>query len=87
MGILGWLVLGLIVGAIAKAIMPGNQGGGWIVTIILGIIGAVLGGFLGSLIFNVSLGGFFDIKTWLLAIVGALLVLFIWGVVTKNRRV
>lgn len=87
MGILGWLVLGLIAGAIAKAIMPGNQGGGWIVTIILGIIGAVLGGFLGSLIFDVSLGGFFDIKTWLLAIVGALLVLFIWGVVTKNRRV
>lgn len=87
MGIIGWLVLGLIAGAIAKAIMPGSQGGGWIVTIILGIVGAVLGGFLGSLIFNVGLGTFWDIKTWLLAIVGALLVLFIWGVVTKNRRV
>ncbi|WP_203569131.1 GlsB/YeaQ/YmgE family stress response membrane protein [Aestuariimicrobium ganziense] len=87
MGILGWLVLGLIAGAIAKAIMPGNQGGGWIVTIILGIIGAVLGGFLGSLLFDVGLGTFWDIKTWVLAIVGALLVLFIWGLVTKNRRV
>jgi len=87
MGILGWLVLGLIAGAIAKAIMPGEQGGGWIVTIILGIVGALLGGFIGSAIFNVGLGSFWNIKTWLLAIVGALIVLFIWGLVTRNRRV
>lgn len=86
MSILGWIVLGLIAGAIAKAIMPGRQGGGWIVTIILGIIGAVLGGFIGGLLFNVSLSTFWSIKTWLLAIVGSLIVLAIWGFVTKNKQ-
>ena len=44
MGFIGWIVLGLIAGAIAKAIMPGKQGGGFLVTLLLGVIGAVLGG-------------------------------------------
>ncbi|HSN12767.1 MAG TPA: GlsB/YeaQ/YmgE family stress response membrane protein [Propionibacteriaceae bacterium] len=86
MGILGWIVLGLIAGAIAKAILPGRQGGGWIVTLLLGVVGALLGGFLGGLLFNVSLGGFFDIRTWLLAIAGSIIVLLIWGLVTRGRH-
>ena len=55
MGILGWIVLGLIAGAIAKLIMPGDDPGGILVTMLLGIIGAVIGGFLGSRIFGIGL--------------------------------
>jgi len=86
MGIIGWIVLGLIAGAIAKAILPGTQGGGWIITLILGVVGALLGGFLGSAIFGVGLEGFFDITTWLLAIGGAIIVLLIYGLVTRGSR-
>ncbi len=85
MGILGWIVLGLIAGAIAKLILPGRQGGGWIMTLILGVVGALLGGWLGSLIFNVGLEDFWSLQTWIVAIVGSILVLLIWGLVTKNR--
>jgi len=84
MGIIGWIVLGLIAGAIAKAILPGRQGGGWIVTLILGIVGALLGGFLGSAIFGVGLEEFWSLQTWLLAIGGAVLVLLIYGLVTRG---
>ncbi|MDP3208810.1 MAG: GlsB/YeaQ/YmgE family stress response membrane protein [Rhodoglobus sp.] len=86
MGIIGWIVLGLLAGAIAKAILPGTQGGGWIMTLLLGVVGAVLGGFLGGLLFNVDLGGFFDIRTWLLAVGGSILVLLIYGLVTRGSR-
>ena len=85
MSIIGWIVLGLIAGAIAKAILPGRQGGGWLVTLLLGVVGAILGGFLGSAIFGVTLGSFFEIRTWLLAIGGALIVLLIWGFATRGR--
>lgn len=86
MGIIGWIVLGIIAGAIAKLILPGKQGGGIIVTMILGIVGAVLGGFLGSAIFGASLENFWSLQTWVLAIVGALIVLLIWGLVTGRKR-
>jgi len=86
MGIIAWIVLGLIAGAIAKAILPGTQGGGWVVTLILGVVGALLGGFIGSTLFGVGLEGFFSIETWLLAIGGAILVLLIYGLVTRGAR-
>ncbi|MGV8882044.1 MAG: GlsB/YeaQ/YmgE family stress response membrane protein [Rhodoglobus sp.] len=86
MGIIGWIVLGLAAGAIAKAILPGSQGGGWVITLVLGVVGALLGGFLGSAIFGVGLEGFFDITTWLLAIGGAIVVLLIYGLVTRGSR-
>jgi len=85
MGIIGWIILGLIAGAIAKAIMPGKQGGGWITTILLGIVGAVLGGWIGSALFNVGINDFLSPSTWLLAIGGALLVLIIWGLFTRKK--
>lgn len=85
MGFLGWIVLGLIAGAIAKAIMPGKQGGGCLTTLLLGVLGAVLGGWLGSQIFDVGIDRFWSLSTWLLAIGGALIVLFIWGLITKSR--
>ena len=86
MGIIGWIILGLIAGAIAKAILPGRQGGGWIITLILGIVGALLGGFIGSAVFGVGIDGFFDLSTWLLAIGGAIIVLLIYGLVTRGSR-
>jgi uncharacterized membrane protein YeaQ/YmgE (transglycosylase-associated protein family) len=86
MGIIGWIVLGLIAGAIAKAILPGRQGGGWIATLVLGVIGALLGGFIGSAIFGVGLEEFWSIQTWLVAIAGSILALVIWGFITKNRK-
>lgn len=86
MGIIGWIVLGLLAGAIAKAIMPGTQGGGWLATLLLGIVGALVGGFIGSAVFNVGINEFFSLWTWLLAIGGSLIVLVLWGLVAKNRR-
>lgn len=86
MSIIAWIVLGLIAGAIAKAILPGTQGGGWIMTLLLGVVGALLGGFLGSMLFGVGLEGFFDITTWLLAIGGAIVVLLIFGLVKRGSR-
>lgn len=86
MGILGWIVLGLIAGAIAKLILPGKQGGGWIVTLLLGVVGALLGGWLGSVLFNVPLEDFWSIQTWLLAIGGSIIVLLIWGLIFGRKR-
>lgn len=85
MGFIGWIVLGLIAGAIAKAILPGKQGGGWIATLLLGVVGALLGGWIGSLIFDKGMSGFFSLWSWILAIGGALIVLLIWGFITKKR--
>jgi len=79
MGFLGFLLLGLIAGAIAKLILPGKQGGGWFVTLLLGVVGALLGGWLGGILFNADLTSFFSLTTWLLAIGGSLIVLLIWG--------
>ena len=86
MGILGWIVLGLIAGAIAKAILPGRQGGGWIATLILGVVGALLGGFIGSAVFGIGLEEFWSLQTWIVAIVGAIVVLLIYGLVTRGSR-
>jgi uncharacterized membrane protein YeaQ/YmgE (transglycosylase-associated protein family) len=82
---LGFILLGLIAGAIAKLIIPGKQPGGWFATLILGVIGALLGGWLGGLIFNVGYDGFFSIQSWIIAIVGAIIVLLIWGAITGRR--
>ena len=86
MGIIGWIILGLAAGAIAKAILPGNEGGGWLITLLLGVVGALLGGFIGSAVFGIGLEGFFSIQTWLLAIGGAIVVLLIYGLATRGSR-
>jgi len=86
MGIIGWIILGLLAGAIAKAILPGNQGGGWLITLVLGVVGALLGGFIGSALFDAPLEDFFSIQTWLLAIGGSIVVLLIFGLVTRGRK-
>ncbi|GHD45278.1 GlsB/YeaQ/YmgE family stress response membrane protein [Mycetocola manganoxydans] len=86
MSFLAFLLLGLIAGAIAKAILPGRQGGGWFMTLLLGVVGALLGGWLGGLLFNVDLQEFWSIQTWLVAIVGSIIVLLIYGLLTRNSR-
>lgn len=82
MGILTWIVMGLIVGVVAKLIMPGKDPGGFIVTVLLGVGGAFVGGFIGSL---VGLGGVsgFNIGSFLLATGGAILLLIIYRKVKK----
>ena len=85
MGFIGWIVLGLIAGAIAKAIKPGKQGGGWIATLVLGVVGAVVGGWIGSALFNADISSFWSLLTWLLAIGGSLIVLTIWGFLTRKK--
>jgi uncharacterized membrane protein YeaQ/YmgE (transglycosylase-associated protein family) len=86
MGFFGFLLLGLIAGAIAKLILPGRNGGGWLITLLLGVVGALLGGFLGSLLFNAPLEEFFSIQTWLLAIGGSIIVLLVYGALTNRRK-
>ncbi len=85
MGILAWIIFGLIAGALAKFIMPGNDPGGCIVTTLLGLAGAVVGGFIGSLI---GLGGIdeFSIGNMLLAIAGAILLLWIYRMMRGRAR-
>lgn len=83
--IIGYIIIGLLGGAIAKAILPGEQGGGWLITMIIGIVGALLGGFLGGLIFGVSYSDIFSFTGLLTSIVGAILVLVIWGFLQKRK--
>ena len=75
MGILSWIVLGLIAGALAKLLMPGKDPGGFIVTILLGIAGAVVGGFIATRLGLGSVTGF-DLRSLLIAIGGSALLLF-----------
>lgn len=84
-GYLRLIILGLIAGAIAKAIKPGEQGGGWLATLLLGVVGAVMGGWIGSALFDVEIDRFWSLSTWLLAIGGSLIVLVIWGLLTRKR--
>ena len=81
MGILAWIVLGLIAGALAKLLMPGKDGGGWIITMALGIAGAFVGGYLGSLL---GIGGAADgvnIGSIVTATIGAFVLLFIYKLI------
>lgn len=82
-GILGWIVIGLLAGGIAKLLMPGRDPGGCIITILLGIAGALLAGFLGRAVgwYSENEGAGF-----LAAIVGAFLILFIYRMVVTRRR-
>jgi uncharacterized membrane protein YeaQ/YmgE (transglycosylase-associated protein family) len=84
MGILLWALFGLIAGAIAKFLMPGKVPGGILVTIALGIIGAIVGGFIGVQLGFGDISGF-NLRSMLLAVGGGVLVLFIYGLVTKGR--
>ena len=83
MGILSWIIFGLIAGALAKLLMPGKDPGGIFVTVIIGIVGAIVGGFIGT---QLGFGGIsgFDIRSFLVAIVGAMLLLFGYRLVKRT---
>jgi uncharacterized membrane protein YeaQ/YmgE (transglycosylase-associated protein family) len=84
MGIISWIVLGLIVGALAKFIMPGKDPGGFIVTTIIGILGAMVGGFIST---KIGLGSFtgFNIASIAIAVGGAMLLLILYRVVIGKK--
>jgi uncharacterized membrane protein YeaQ/YmgE (transglycosylase-associated protein family) len=87
MGIIAFLILGLLAGWIAKAILPGNDPGGIIVTMIIGCVGALLGGFLAGALFDAHpMDEFWDLSSWLTAIVGAFILLVIYRAVAGRGR-
>jgi uncharacterized membrane protein YeaQ/YmgE (transglycosylase-associated protein family) len=76
MGIIAWIFLGLLAGVLAKFLLPGDDPGGIIITTIVGIVGAILGGFVAKALgFGDPIDEFFDISTWVAAILGALALL------------
>jgi uncharacterized membrane protein YeaQ/YmgE (transglycosylase-associated protein family) len=86
MGIIGFLILGLIAGFIAKALHRGPEPGGIIGTLVVGVLGAIIGGLIASALGVGDLDSFFDIGTWIIAILGALLLLFVYSAVVGGRR-
>ena len=86
MGIIAFILLGLIAGWIAKALLPGDDPGGLIITTLIGVAGAILGGFLAAALFGADpMDEFFDISSWLTAIVGAFILLLIYRMVAGRR--
>jgi len=83
MGILSWIVMGLVVGLLAKFIMPGKDPGGIIITILLGIGGGLLGGYLGTVLGLGTVSGF-DLRSFLLATGGAILILIVYRAIRKK---
>jgi len=83
MGIIYWIIFGLIAGAIASFIMPGARGG-ILGLIVLGIIGAVVGGYLGQMFFHVGITGF-NLNSFIVAVAGSLLVLLVSGLLFRRR--
>lgn len=88
MSIIAFIILGLLAGWIAKALLPGDDPGGLIITAIIGVVGAILGGFLAGALFGADpMDEFFDISSWLTAIVGAIILLVIYRMVAGRRPV
>ncbi|HVR38104.1 MAG TPA: GlsB/YeaQ/YmgE family stress response membrane protein [Thermoanaerobaculia bacterium] len=84
MNILGWILFGLIVGAIAKFLMPGRDPGGWIVTILLGVAGSFVGGFLATTLLG---RGGDSTAGWIGSIIGAMVLLFVYRLIAGRRTV
>lgn len=86
MGFFGWIILGLVVGAIVKAVMPGKVNGGWLTSLVLGVVGAIVGGWISGLVFGGNaISGFFHLGTWIFAIVGGFVVAGVWGAITGRK--
>lgn len=86
MGWLSWIIFGLIAGAIAKALHRGKDPGGFLVTIIIGIVGAMLGGFIGTRLLGwEGVDSFWNFRSWFLAIGGAIILLAIYRAVTTKK--
>ena len=83
---LGWILLGLVAGVIARSILPGRDRPGLVLTTLLGILGALVGGFIGNRLGFGRIEKFFDLETWLLAIAGSALVLLVWAALATRAR-
>ena len=87
MGIIAFIILGLLAGIIAKALLPGKDPGGIIVTMLVGVAGALIGGLVAGAVFDADpLDEFFDVSTWLTAIVGAIALLLIYRALVGDRH-
>ncbi len=86
MGIIAWIVLGMVAGVIAKVLVPGRDREGIIITTLIGVAGALLGGFLATRVFHVAgIQGFFNLSTWITAIAGAGALLIAYHLVSGQR--
>jgi uncharacterized membrane protein YeaQ/YmgE (transglycosylase-associated protein family) len=86
MGIIAWIILGLAAGMIAKKLVPGKDSHGLVITTLIGVGGALLGGFVATRLFNVDgIQGFFNLATWVTAIVGAAVLLLAYHLVTGQN--
>ena len=83
MNFIAWILMGLIAGAIAKSIL--KEKGGWISSLVIGLIGGVVGGWLGLALFDRGVTGFFSLWSWLLAIGGSVLVLWVYTLIQRRR--
>lgn len=87
MGIIAWIVLGLAAGLIANMLIPGRRSQGLVITCVIGILGALLGGWVATKVFHIhSLQGFFNLSTWLTAIAGAAVLLLVYHLATSRPR-
>lgn len=86
MGFFAFLILGLIAGVIARIVIPGKQPGGFWLTLLLGVLGAMLGGWLGGLIFDVNLDEFWSWESWLFSVIGAIIVILIVQAIFGRRK-
>jgi uncharacterized membrane protein YeaQ/YmgE (transglycosylase-associated protein family) len=87
MGIIAFLILGLLAGILAKAMLPGEDPGGIIVTMLIGVAGALIGGFLAAALFDAHpLDDFFDISTWITAIIGSIILLLVYRMIVSGRH-
>ncbi len=84
MGILGWIVFGLLAGLVARAVTPGRHGIGCVGTLAVGVIGALIGGFLGEAVFEEEIDFGWDLKPFLLSVAGAIVLLL--GLNALRRR-
>lgn len=84
MNIFAWIVMGLIAGTVAKAILKSS--GGWIFSLIIGVAGALVGGWIGGTFLGHDINGFFSPWSWLLAIGGSVLVLWIYSLISGKKR-
>jgi uncharacterized membrane protein YeaQ/YmgE (transglycosylase-associated protein family) len=86
MSVISWILLGLVAGILARALLPGAQSTGILLTTLLGILGALVGGFIGRAFGLGTIHRFFDLGTWLLAIAGAVVVFAAFDLLTRRRR-
>lgn len=86
MSFIAFLILGLLAGVIARIILPGKQKGGFFLTLLLGVLGAMLGGWLGGLIFDIEMSEFWSWESWLFSVIGALIVIGVFEMIFNKKK-